>query len=224
MASLLSTYLHQPIYLILPGGVSYFVTKSTTNVVYVSVLSGKELFEFTLSNEMLVKYQKDIGMGHVEVEDFIANDLMLALCRPSVNVFPSTDDLTTPSRRTIKFQHVDGNFKMYGSTLEMEHTFSMAPLLYRINHAHGKHLKIETHETATAPTSTASTTSTTSTTSATSATSTTSSTSTSSTSTTSKTADKSNKASRKSQYRPFKKRKVDKSKPRLQIMRPPTKK
>ena len=71
---------------------------------------------------------------------------------------------------------------------------------------------------------TASTTSTTSTTSATSATSTTSSTSTSSTSTTSKTADKSNKASRKSQYRPFKKRKVDKSKPRLQIMRPPTKK
>ena len=216
MSTLLNDVLLQPIILQLHENISYFVTKTNNHSVVSVLVDSKDLFELICNDDMLSNYIVTNGYSTLEPDDFISNDFIHALLQPKITQ-NATESMT---KLYIQFQHVDGNFKMYGEKVEMARQNEMGPLLYRLNQAIGKPLPTNTKEesktTSASNTSNATTSSSSSSTTKTLSSATNPTAKTTNTDTSSATTNRPNKT-----FRPYKKRKKDKSKPRLQIVRPP---
>ena len=114
------------------------------------------LYEVFLSDAILVNYQKENGMGHIPLAEFLS-DFVLALSKPVFAANPSS--ITTG---TIKFQHCDEFSQEYGPTISITmtppgSTPQYAALLQRLNQAHSSLTQIQPSSTSSTSTSSSST-------------------------------------------------------------------
>ena len=137
-----------PIHLLLPNGLSYFVTKNL-NVVIVSILAmptdpatGSLLYEVNLDQATLTTYKRENGWDDRPMAEFL-DDFIQALAKP------------TFSDSKIEFRHNDGFTGPETSMVLCTGTMPYALLLQRLAQGHGSR-PVQPHKQTTATTTTTS--------------------------------------------------------------------
>ena len=145
-----------PIHLLLPNGLSYFVTKNL-NVVIVSILemptdpaTGSLLYEVNLDQATLATYKRKNGWDEKPMAEFL-DDFIQALAKPSF------------SNSKIEFKHEDGFTGPETSMVLRTGTMPYALLLQRLAQGNGSR-PVQPHKQTTATTTTSSSSSSSSTT------------------------------------------------------------
>ena len=138
-----------PIHLLLPNGLSYFVTKNL-NVVIVSILAmptdpatGSLLYEVNLDQATLTTYKRENGWDDRPMAEFL-DDFIQALAKP------------TFSDSKIEFRHNDGFTGPETSMVLCTGTMPYALLLQRLAQGHGSRPVQQPHKQTTATTTTTS--------------------------------------------------------------------